>query len=465
MPVYKGNAEVTSGSLKKGATNIENGYKQTDQFYVNTNAITINFVDAISGATMSTTQFSSIGTPGTAFSSFTRTISVDSGRIWLSNPTVSESGDTGGNVNASISGITSTSATLNVSGTHPSTGVTVTLTVNGSTQVQLPNLNVSQSGNYPAVSTSDSATLNTFSYSVSNSAGCSGGTSGSGSLSSGSSSYTWYSYSRPGLVPGPYGNGCGETCNSTVTFSKSGYNAGSTTFSETGTYPVSVYTCYAGATSGVRQEFISDTRTSSSCVDNTPSSISVSGNSACYAFGPHSLGCSSCMYSSGLTGPSISWTCPSVPKNGSSTASTSCPSPTFPGLSLSGGSLSPSLGSSTSNYFYVNPGPIVVSYNTNYDNYTRPSGTIYTTCTANGQSHTDSDFVGSSIVGVPSGQFQSGTTNSSLSTGDHQLFTPGDFGLSSFSGTSVSCTSTMDLSTNIYSNSHTISGSGSFTVN
>src|SRR5210317_520388 len=243
MPVYKGTAEVTSGSLKKGATNIENGYKQTDQFYVNTNAITINFVDAISGATMSTTQFSSIGTPGTAFSSFTRTISVDSGRIWLSNPTVSESGDTGGNVNASISGITSTSATLNVSGTHPNTGVTVTLTVNGSTQVQLPNLNVSQSGSYPAVSTADSGTLNTFSYSVSNSSGCSGGTSGSGSLSSGSSSYTWYGYSRPNLVAGPYGNGCGETCNSTVTFSKSGYNAGSTTFSQTGSYPVVQNTC------------------------------------------------------------------------------------------------------------------------------------------------------------------------------------------------------------------------------
>ena len=243
MPVYKGNAEVTSGSLKKGATNIENGYKQTDQFYVNTNAITINFVDTISGATMSTTQFSSIGTPGTAFSSFTRTISVDSGRIWLSNPTVSESGDTGGNVNASISGITSTSATLNVSGTHPSTGVTVTLTVNGSTQVQLPNLNVGKSGNYPTVSTADSGTLNTFSYSVSNSSGCSGGTSGSGSLSSGSSSYTWYGYSRPNLVGGPYGNGCGETCNSTVTFSKSGYNSGSTTFSETGSNPVVTNTC------------------------------------------------------------------------------------------------------------------------------------------------------------------------------------------------------------------------------
>lgn len=238
MPVYKGNTEVTSGSLKKGATNIENGYKQTDQFYVNTNAITINFVDAISGATVDTTQFSSIGTPGASFSSFTRSISVNSGRVWLTNPTISESGDTGSNVNSSISGITSTSATINVSGTYPATGVTVTLTINGATQVNLPDLNVSKSGNYPSVSTSDGGSLNTVNYSVSNSSGCSGGTSGSGSYNFGSSSSsTWYGYSRPNLIGGAYGNGCGETCNSTVTFSKSGYDSGSTTFSETGSYP------------------------------------------------------------------------------------------------------------------------------------------------------------------------------------------------------------------------------------
>ena len=324
MPVYKGTAEVTSGSLKKGATNIENGYKQTDQFYVNTNAITINFVDAISGATMSTTQFSSIGTPGTAFSSFTRTISVNSGRIWLSNPTVSESGDTGGNVNASISGITSTSATLNVSGTHPNTGVTVTLTVNGSTQVQLPNLNVGQSGNYPTVSTADSGSLNTVNYSVSNSSGCSGGTSGSGSYNFGSSSSsTWYGYNRPGLAAGPYGNGCGETCNSTVTFSKSGYNSGSTTFSETGTYPSASYTCSLSAPSGYNSPLeATDYRTSTSCVDNTPSSISVSGSVSfrvTASFG--GAGCDQGGYASTVCG-SGSVSCPSVPRNGSSSSGT-----------------------------------------------------------------------------------------------------------------------------------------------
>ena len=467
MPIYKGTTEISSGKLYKASTNIENGYKETSEFYVNTNAITINFVDAISGATVDTTQFTSIGTPGTSFSSFTRSISVNAGRIWLTNPTISESGDTGGNVSSSISGITTTSATINISGTYPATGTTVTLTINGATQVQLPNLNVGQSGNYPTASTSDGGSLNTLNYSISNSSGCSGGSSGSGTWSAGSgSSNTWYSYSRPNLAGGTYGNGCGVTCSSTVSFSKSGYNSGSTTFTQTGSYPSSAYTCYAGYTAGVTQDYVIEYRTSTSCVDNTPSSISnVSGTDTCYAGGPHSLGCSNCMYSGGLSGPSITWSCPSVPKGGSSTSSTSCPSPTYPGLSLSGGSLSPSLGSYSSSSFYVNPGPVVVSYNTNYDNGARPSGTVSTTCTANGQSHTDTDFISSSVVGVPSGQFQSGTTNSSLSISDHQLFTASDFGLSSFSGTSVSCTSTLGLSTNIYSNSHTISGSGSFTVN
>ena len=137
MPIYKGSTEVTSGNLRKGSTNIENGYKETSPFYTNTNGITINFVDAISGATMSTTQFSSVGVPGASFSSFSRTITVDSGRIFSTNPTVSESGDSGNNVTTSISSQTSTSAVLNVSGTYPTSGTTVTLTVNGATQVQL----------------------------------------------------------------------------------------------------------------------------------------------------------------------------------------------------------------------------------------------------------------------------------------------------------------------------------------
>jgi hypothetical protein len=244
MPIYKGSNEVTSGNLRKGSTNIENGYKETSPFYTNTNGITINFVDAISGATMNTTQFSSVGVPGASFSSFSRTITVDSGRIFSTNPTVSESGDSGNNVTTSISSQTSTSAVLNVSGTYPTSGTTVTLTVNGATQVQLPNLVVTRNGNYPLTTTGDGGALGTYNYSISNSSGCVGGSSGSGSINGGSgSSNTYYSYSRPNLAAGPYGNGCGMTCNSSFTSSKSGYNAGSTTFSQTGSNPVVINTC------------------------------------------------------------------------------------------------------------------------------------------------------------------------------------------------------------------------------
>jgi hypothetical protein len=244
MPIYKGSTEVTSGNLRKGSTEIQNGYKQTDQFYVNTLAITINFVDAISGATMNTAQFSSIGTPGASFSSFSRTITTDSGRIFSGTVSVAEAGDSGNNVSASISGQGSTTATLNVSGTYPTQGVTVTLTVNGATQVQLPNLVVTQNGNYPLTTTGDGGALGTYNYSISNSADCVGGSSGSGSINGGSgSSHTYYSYSQPSLAGGPYGNGCGMTCNSSFTSSKSGYNAGATTFTQTGSNPYVFNTC------------------------------------------------------------------------------------------------------------------------------------------------------------------------------------------------------------------------------
>jgi len=241
MPIYKGSTEVTSGNLRKGSTNIENGYKETSPFYTNTNGITINFIDAISGATMSTTQFSSVGVPGASFSSFSRTITTDSGRIFSGTVSVAEAGDGGNNVSASISGQGSTTATLNVSGTYPTQGVTVTLTVNGATQVQLPNLVVTKSsGIYPKTTTGDGGALGTYNYSISNSADCVGGSSGSGSINGGSgSSHTYYSYSQPGLAGGPYGNGCGVTCNSSFTSSKSGYNSGGTTFSQTGGYPSS----------------------------------------------------------------------------------------------------------------------------------------------------------------------------------------------------------------------------------
>ena len=42
MPIYKGAVEVTSGNLYKGSTEVQDGYKATDSFYVN--EISISFL-------------------------------------------------------------------------------------------------------------------------------------------------------------------------------------------------------------------------------------------------------------------------------------------------------------------------------------------------------------------------------------------------------------------------------------
>ena len=223
MPIYKGSTEITSGNLYKGSTKIENGYKETNLFYVNTNTITINFVNSISGATMSTTQFSQTGTPGGAFTSFTRAISTNSGRVFSVNPTVSEVGDSGSNVSASIGSITSTSATLSVSGTFPANGTTITLTVSGSTQADLPDLVVTANGSNP----------NSPSFSTS----CPNGTSQSGSFNSSSSSRS-VNVASYGSYPA-----CGSSCSNSLSASASGYDSGSGSFSNSGSTPTLTPTC------------------------------------------------------------------------------------------------------------------------------------------------------------------------------------------------------------------------------
>jgi len=242
MPIYKGSTEVTSGNLYKGSTNIENAYKETDQFYVNTNAIIIDFVDAISGASMSTTQFSSSGTPGSSFTPFTRLITVDAGRTWASGSTVTvaKSGDTGNNVTAYIVGGGSTAATLHVNGTHPTASTTVTLTVNGATQVDQPNLIVSISNSSTAhttVSTEDGSNLGSVTLTPSGSNCTNGSTTpvtyNFGNVSSG----TYYSFT------GCNSPACQVTATFSVTASKAGYDSGSGSASTTGSYPVISVQC------------------------------------------------------------------------------------------------------------------------------------------------------------------------------------------------------------------------------
>lgn len=241
MPIYKGTSEVTSGTLKKGSTEVQNGYKETNQFYVNQNSITILFVDSVSGATLNTTQSFQTGTPGSAFTTVTRVLTADSNRL-ITSASVSESGDTQGTVSASISSSGSSSRTVTVSGTFPTQSTTVTITVSGATQQDLPNLVVSGSdwtSNIPNVSVSSENGAAIGNYTWSYSTNCPNGTSASGSgYTSGSSTSVTLSGGYRGTNPA-----CGSSCSSSVTVSASGFDSGSAGGSVAGDTPLLIPSC------------------------------------------------------------------------------------------------------------------------------------------------------------------------------------------------------------------------------
>ena len=238
MPIYKGTSEVASGTFKKGVTEIQNGYKGTGQFYVNQNSITILFVDSVSGATLNTTQWFETGTPGASFTTQTRVLTANANRI-ITSASVSESGDTGSNVSASISSSGGSSRTVTVSGTFPAQSTTVTITVSGTTVQDLPNLIVSLgSGNNPStsISTENGGAIGSYSWSFSTN--CAGGQNGSGSGSTASSSTNIYPNLYVGNNPA-----CGGSCSYSISVSASGYDSGSSGRSKTGSYPTLIPSC------------------------------------------------------------------------------------------------------------------------------------------------------------------------------------------------------------------------------
>jgi hypothetical protein len=95
--------------------------------------LTLAFVDSTpTGASMSTSSISITGTPGDSISTQTRTISRAS-QYYLSNVSVSKSGDTGNNVSATgslASGSTGfQNGLVTITGTIPNVSTTVTLNV------------------------------------------------------------------------------------------------------------------------------------------------------------------------------------------------------------------------------------------------------------------------------------------------------------------------------------------------
>jgi hypothetical protein len=132
MPIYKGTNEVTSGNLYKGSTEIQDGYKATNPFYVNETTLTIEFVNN-TGLSVSSGQLINTltGVPGQAINNTPIVLAAASSQR-LNSLSFSESGDTGGNLSGSTSGVTVDGGTMTVSGTFPTTSVTVTYTLTAS---------------------------------------------------------------------------------------------------------------------------------------------------------------------------------------------------------------------------------------------------------------------------------------------------------------------------------------------
>ena len=128
MPVYKGTTEIASGKLYKAAANIENGYKGTDQFYVNEITVTLT---APTGWVLSQSYIT--GLPGAGSGNFTLTRSTPGALVQQRGTgTVSGGSLSFGSTSTSGSnaGINNT-VTITTSFTIPTSNQSVTLAIAG----------------------------------------------------------------------------------------------------------------------------------------------------------------------------------------------------------------------------------------------------------------------------------------------------------------------------------------------
>ena len=212
MPIYKGAVEVTSGNLHKGSTEIQEGYKASDAFYVNSTVI--SFID-YPGITPNPKTFT--GSPGDTISPTAKvqwSVSAPSGKAYQSTPTISGvSSPFVGSVASNGSGFGSTNSTVatfsvNKPGTYPSSAIssdygnvttsTPTSTVN-SVSVSTSQANISGGGGSSFGSTA-TGSINAGAYTL-NAAGGSGTSGGAGR-------YVFNNWSVSG---GPSGSGSALT--------------------------------------------------------------------------------------------------------------------------------------------------------------------------------------------------------------------------------------------------------------
>jgi len=128
MPVYKGTNEVTSGNLYKGTTEIQDGYKATDSFYVNEVTLIISFVNNTNLSSSGSLTRTLVGVPGDSFSSQNLTVSASASQR-LNSLSFSESGDTQAIATCSTSGVNQNGGQYSVNGTFPTVSQTITFTL------------------------------------------------------------------------------------------------------------------------------------------------------------------------------------------------------------------------------------------------------------------------------------------------------------------------------------------------
>lgn len=194
MPVYKGSTEITSGKLTKGSTEIQNGYKATDSFFVNEVELIITFTDSTpTGASMNTATITLSGlTPGDAITPQSRNV-IRAANYIIGTPSVTKTGDTGNNISVATSLTGSTgfqNGLLDITGTVPNTTTTINLDVTCSATLKIART-VTWNGCNPSCTWSHPGSTNVNQYSWTN-----GATDTSATLTW-SSSY-WY-----GSCPNP----------------------------------------------------------------------------------------------------------------------------------------------------------------------------------------------------------------------------------------------------------------------
>ncbi len=217
MPVYKGTNEVTSGNLYKGSTEIQDGYKAIDSFYVNETSISFLNFPGVSDYVITGVPGDTI--PGNRYQQWT--VSANSGFAF--NGTQTATGlpadfSFSGGSQGSISNTTTSPRVNYVPSVFPSTSVSVdynNLTVS-LPQTQIVTYSYTFSGNLGR-----STSCTTFA----------GSSCGVGSSTIASSSYGTFAYfNNSASGTGGYGaGGCSQGCSLSISSSGGSSSCNSST--------------------------------------------------------------------------------------------------------------------------------------------------------------------------------------------------------------------------------------------